>query len=279
MCRTCLVILVAALWTSNTEAAVRWSTVPGYSALSSKQRATVREICQATVCYYGCSESVALCLERNPPVPTAWRLAKYISFLVGKGLTKEDVAKVIALRKESVHPTTLVQVDLAQTPRLGPASAKVLIVEYADFQCSHCAALVPVIDKVVSSYKGKVALYFKTYPLKLEGASLLAAKAALAAQAQGRFWPMAKQLFARPDRQTEVGVEQLARDAGLDLTQFRAALGDRNILRLLEKNKIEGIRFGLKGTPTLFVNGKRYRLRRDEMHLRDRIDEELELLK
>jgi len=89
---------------------------------------------------------------------------------------------------------------------------------------------------------------------------------------------MAQLLFANSDRHTEPGVLKLARKAKLDLGRFRAAMKDVNLLKQIERNKIEGVRLGIKGTPTLFFNGKPHFLRKDERHLRDRIEEELELL-
>jgi len=270
-------IVLAALLLASSAHADPASRVPGFDRLSESQKKIAREAMGRIDCYHGCTGRIAACLAAKPRSKTAWRLARYVVFLASKRLDAELIGKVIERRRQSVKPKTVHDIKPGGAPRLGDARAPLTIVEYADFQCRHCAEVAPVLERLVRGSKGKVALYFKVYPLRFKGPSLVAARAALAAQRQGKFWPMAHLLFADLEAHTEKGVEQLARKAGLDLDRFRASMKDTNLLKQIEANKIEGVRLGLEGTPTLFFNGKPHLLRKDEYHLRDRIEEELEL--
>jgi len=270
-------IITAAPRTGRADTLAR---VSGAGKLSSGQRQVARASLDSLTCYApGHGGTLAHELSSRPPCRTAARLARYVIFLAGKDLTAEQVAKVIDLRRQSVHPQRTFTITTAGAPLLGDPRAPVTIVEYADFECPHCVHVSPALEEVVRGLKGKAVLYFKPYPLRFEGSTLLAAKAALAAHRQGKFWQLAALLFKRPKEHTRTGVEAMAKKAGCDLDRFRAALLDINLAKQLERYKIEGLRLGLKGTPTLFFNGKLYRLRKDAMHFRERIEEELELLK
>jgi protein-disulfide isomerase len=253
-------------------------SVAGFSKLSRGEQATTRAVLSAQACYApGHQAKLAAGLQRRPPCKTARRIARYVVFLAGKGLTPAQIGKVLTLRRETIHPKKIHSIATVGAPRLGDPKAPVVIVEYADYQCPHCAQVGPLLEKLVRKLKGKAVLYLKPYPLRFSGGRLLAARAALAAQRQGKFWSVSKRLFARPKDHTPAGVEAIAKEAGCDLPRFRAALKDVNLAKQLERNKIEGLRLGVKGTPALFFNGKRYRLRKDAMHFAERVDEELEL--
>lgn len=259
--------------------AIPWKTLEHGKHLSAAARKQATAAMRSVRGYHRCRLPIARCLSRRRSrAPVAWLLADYIAFLAGKGLDERGIQRVLELRRESARPSRVHHIPLGGIPRYGAASAPVKIVEYADFRCPHCAQVSPLLEKLVDRMKGKVAVYFKPYPLRPRGPSIIAARAALAAQRQGKFWKMHDLLFANRDKQDESGVEQLARRAGLKLASFRAAMKDRRLLAVIEKSKIEGLRLGIKGTPTLYFNGKPYRLRKDAYHLEQRAREELLML-
>lgn len=272
------VLLVPLLLVAPRARAEPFHRVAGFSGLSASQRDIARTAMTRIRCYHGCKASIARCLEARPRGKTAWRVARYIVFLASKKLTADQIAKVVALRRQSVMPAKRHPIKAGLAPRLGPAAAPLTVVEYADFRCHHCATVSPVLEKLVQAHGSKVSLVFKVYPLRFQGPRLIAARAALAAHRQGKFWPMAHLLFRHLDQHTDAGVEQLAKKAGLNIGRFRAAMKDVTLLKQVERNKIEGLRLGIKGTPTLYFNGKPHLLRKDARHLEDRIEEELELL-
>jgi protein-disulfide isomerase len=260
------------------EAPIPWSKLKGGSSLSEIARLVAEESLRAIECYRGCRGTVARCLAATPRVKAAWRLAEYILFLAEKGLARDEIEEAVKARRDSLLGKE-VQVTIEGMPVLGdPGKAKIVVVEFADFECPHCASVSPVLEKIVAEKKGLVALVFKPYPLRTTGGPLLAAQASLAAHRQGKFFPMAKLLFADPKRHTKAGLEAVAQEAGCDLGRFRAAMTDVNILKQIEKVKIEGVRLGIKGTPAIWVNRRELLTRRDETHLRDRIEEEIDRL-
>lgn len=252
--------------------------VKGFSKLDTAERKVARAAMDRITCYNGCKQTISRCLGAKPRCKTAWRVASYIVFLASKQLTAEQISKVVDLRRRSVAPEKPHKIPPDSSPWLGDLKAPLTIVEYADFRCRHCAVVSPTLETLVKAHEGKVLLRFKVYPLRFKGPNLVAARAALAAHRQGKFWPMARLLFEDTDSHTAKGVEKLARKAGLDLARFRAAMKDVNLLKEIERNKIEGVRLGIKGTPALYFNGKPHLLRKDARHLRDRLEEELELL-
>ncbi|MCB9557409.1 MAG: thioredoxin domain-containing protein [Deltaproteobacteria bacterium] len=259
-----------------TAKALPWKELDRDSSLMPNERDEVAALLETTKSYHRCKKSVLACLASNDPI--AWRIARYVVFLSGKGLSKAEIQRALELRQESALPKTPKKIPLTGAPKLGPQKPQVTIVEYADFQCGHCAEVSPLLKKIVARYSKQVALVFKPYPLR-PGAAVIAARAALAAQRQGKFWQLHDLLFARPQDHTDQGVKRLAKQAGLDLARFAADFADKQLLKQIDLTKVEGIRLGIRGTPTVYVNGKQFKLIKDERHLNDRIGEELEMLR
>lgn len=87
--------------------------------------------------------------------------------------------------------------------------------------------------------------------------ALPAAKAALAAQKQGKFWEYYERVFANYNKLTDQMLEQLAKELNLDMDRFRSDMADPETTSLINRDLREGSRVGVRGTPTVFVNGKR----------------------
>ncbi len=109
-------------------------------------------------------------------------------------------------------------------PMKGPADAKVTIVEFSDFQCPFCSRVVPTIEKILKDYPKQVRLFFRHNPLPFHQNAPLAAEAAVAAEAQGKFWEMHDKMFANQQALDRAGLEKDAQEIGLDMTKFKAAL-------------------------------------------------------
>jgi formate-nitrite transporter family protein len=142
---------------------------------------------------------------------------------------------------------------------LGPADARVTLVEYGDFECPHCRELVPVIEAARKAFGDNLRFAFRHFPLRSSHPrSLPAAKAAEAAGEQGRFWEMHRRLY---ERQTELGDGDLrrhARELGLDLPRFERELAARAHEVRIREDLRSAARSGATGTPSLFINGERY---------------------
>ena len=144
----------------------------------------------------------------------------------------------------------------ATGPAKGPVGAPVTIVEFSDFQCSYCAQLTPVLNRVKQSYGDRVWLVFRQYPLGSHPDAAKAAEAALCAAEQGKFWEMHDALFAD---QHALGVDQLkakAKALALNTTSFNACLDSGARSAQVRTDASDGARAGVTGTPTLFINGR-----------------------
>jgi protein-disulfide isomerase len=231
--------------------------------------------------YYGCSDTVAACLRSDPDCQTARRLAGLIVRAVQAGRTDAWISEEVKHRSVSAHPFKTHRFNLTARPRSGaPAdSAKVTVVEFADFECPFCRVISPKLKETIGSMAGKgVSLVFKHYPVSTHLQSEGAGRAAWAAHQQGKFWPYHDILYKNAPRLSASNLESYARAAGLDMAAFRAARDSQRSSLLLAADKREGLKAGVQGTPTLFINGKMYRGRKDATELRDRLEEELHLV-
>ena len=155
---------------------------------------------------------------------------------------------------------TVVAVPVAGAPTRGPADAWVTVVEYGDFQCAYCVRDEPVVAGLVASYPADLRLVFKEFPLpaSIHPRARAAALAAVCAGTQGRFWAVHDALFAQADGLGDAALEQYAADAGLDLVAWRACLTSTEAGAAVDADVAEGIRFGVRATPSYFVNGQLY---------------------
>lgn len=145
----------------------------------------------------------------------------------------------------------------------GPNSATVTLVEYGDFQCPACGHYYPMVKQLKSDYKDTVKVVYRNFPLTMAHANAqLAAQAAYAAGRQNKFWEMHDILF---EKQTEWGestdaatfMEQYASQIGLDGEKFKADVVSAEASKFVTDQADGGIKAGVQGTPTFFMNGKR----------------------
>lgn len=134
----------------------------------------------------------------------------------------------------------------------------------------------PLLEQVLEQYPEDVKLVFKHFPLGNHKFAGKAALATLAANEQGKFWPLHDLLFANYNRLDDETITDLARQAGLDMERFEKDMqtGVRRYTDLIRRDMIEGQRNGVRGTPTIFVNGKLLR-QRSLQGFREAIEKEL----
>ena len=146
--------------------------------------------------------------------------------------------------------------DVAAAPSRGPSDARVRIVEFMDYGCPHCAEFAPMLDDVADKYSSDVVVYIKHFPLSGHPDSGPAARAAIAAQRQGKFWDMHHMLLANQGRQSRKDLFAYAQALGLDMARFEQDFGDPAAERQVVADKQEGVAAGLTGTPALYINGR-----------------------
>jgi len=158
----------------------------------------------------------------------------------------------------------------------GPADAPVTLVEYGDYQCPYCGAAYPEIKRLQKALGKKLRFAFRNFPLtQAHPYALIAAEAAEAAALQGKFWEMHDLIYENQDElDLEVLPSWIAR-LGLDLNAFGTAIKQGDITKRIKEDRASGIRSGVNGTPTFFINGKRYDDDADYDSLRAALGEQL----
>jgi protein-disulfide isomerase len=159
-------------------------------------------------------------------------------------------------------------------PTLGAPDAAVEIVVFSDFECTYCAKSVPLFKQVLETYPGKVKLAFKNFPLGMHKNARNASVAALAAERQGKFWPMHDLLFENYNKLNPKKIRELAEQLGLDRKQFDQDRNDPALLQMINADLQEGQNVGVRGTPTVFINGRLLQ-KRDIEGFKQIIEEEL----
>ncbi len=166
---------------------------------------------------------------------------------------------VFFVSKPASAPTPLPRETLiaADSHTIGNASVSAYLVEFSDFQCPACRAFAPTVDEIAKKYTDKLLFVYRHYPLSQHAFAKPAAMAAEAAGEQGKFWEMAKLLFENQDRFSESPWASLADELKLDRVKFDAALNSQNLKAKIDRDQTDGIRLGLPGTPSFFLNGVR----------------------
>lgn len=176
----------------------------------------------------------------------------------------------------SVAVSFIVDIDITGSPFKGPADAPVTITLFTDFECPYCRQVIPILDEVMAKNPKTVKLVFKNLPLKFHKFAEPSAKAALAAQEQGKFWPFHDRLFAEKSL-SEDTIKKTATDLKLDIPRFEKDMESPAIQSKLQKDIIDAQNAGVSGTPTIFINGRTPRQRSVE-GFQTIIDDELQKL-
>ena len=187
-----------------------------------------------------------------------------IEYLQGQEQQKLESAFVGRLRNGAsvqvfITPPTppVFQIATDDQPEKGNPNAKVTVVEFTDYQCPSCAAAQPVLEKLIAEYGDRVRFVVRDFPLEMHADARKAAEAAEAARAQGKYWDFIALLFRNQSQLKPEQLKQYAQVLGLDRAKFDAALADGRFAEKIERDLMDGQRFGISATPTFFVNGRR----------------------
>lgn len=258
---------------------IAWDKILGAdpAKLNADQKQRVEDNLNALQNTWGCKGTIAKCLAEGDQ--TARRHAGYVVRMVRKGKDGAFIKKGIEQRKESAHPDEVFSIkNLDDRPRAGNAGAKVVLVEYACFQCPYCAHLAPQLKKIKKKFGNDVAHYYNFFPVRSHERGVATALAGYAAHAQGKFWQMYDKMYANRTDLDDDDLLKYAQEVGLDIAKFKADKEGSAAMKAIEKDKLEGMRFGVEGTPTFFVNGKLYLGANDIAEILDRIGEELDIV-
>ncbi len=230
-------------------------------------------------CYCGCTRTVAGCLASRADcscVQCSERMANFIMNEYKQGASTEDVeAQLLEGFSESYNarPKNFNHQD---QPVKGDPKAPITLVEFADFRCPHCAAAFEVLSAFLAKRKD-VKLEYYYFPLGGGGEeSIRAAEAAEEAKVQGKFWQMSALLFRNQHALSDEDLMGYAKQAGLDLDKYAAAMKSKVHRPKIMEDKKLGEQVGIMSTPTIFVQGRRFGLARTLENLNMRIEMESE---
>ena len=159
----------------------------------------------------------------------------------------------------------------------GRSDAPVQVVEFADYQCPYCQKVNPDLNKLLDEYGGKVSVVYKDFPLPMHPHAEKAAEAARCAGEQGKFWEYHNFLFHDKKFETP-DLKQEATTLHLDSVKFDKCLDSADEAANVKKDQDEGMKLGLSGTPSFFINGHFISGAVDYSTLHQMVEQQLTLL-
>lgn len=224
------------------------------------------------------TKNLADCVRQGAACAACRPAAAQMAQQIRRGKTKKQAEKAFRVR---FAENEVVAVALDGSPSEGPETAPITIVEWADFECGFCARAVPVLKEAQQAYPNQIRLVFKHFPLDSHVRSTQLAKLAIAAGMQGKFWEMHRALFGgRAGALDEAAIRGLAAELKLDPERLLADMQSPQVTEQIGRDRAQADKLGLKGTPFIIVNGRRFDFDvfNLEEDLRPWLDTELELL-
>jgi thiol-disulfide isomerase/thioredoxin len=198
---------------------------------------------------------ISQCLIEKRPCTACLPAAQAIAKAVREGMSHDQVAD---LYKQRFDVSSSKSISLAGSPSRGPEDAPVVVVEFADFECPFCQKIAPELDELWEKRKDKVRFVYKFMPLAMHPHGDIAARAAIAADMQGKFWEMNRLLFANGQHLEQSDLERYATSLGLDLPRFRVDMLSSAAKARIDADRKVADDLQVKGTPTIFIDGREY---------------------
>jgi protein-disulfide isomerase len=228
------------------------------SALSSPQRVVLAKVLQEEFCHCGCPHTLGGCLRQHRACSHAPRMTALAARLAGQGLQVGEVLRALTDYYGAFDKAKRARLDVeAFGPPLGDPAAPVTLVEFSDFACPYCQKLRPELERFVKDNASRVRLFYKPFPLPSHARAAEAALAAEWARDKGVFWRMHDRIFDQPHALSDDDLAAHAQALGGDPADLRKALSDGRHRARLAASMAEARLGGLRGTPTLFLNGRR----------------------
>jgi protein-disulfide isomerase len=156
----------------------------------------------------------------------------------------------------------------------GPADAPVTLVEYGDYECPYCGNAYPIVKRIQKEMGPRLRFVFRNFPLNtIHAHAGIAAQAAEAAAAQGKFWEMHDLLYEHQQDLEAGDMVRYALKLGLEIYRFESDLSGEVFAKRVSDDFRGGVRSGVNGTPTFFINGVRYNGPHDYDSLKAALDQ------
>jgi protein-disulfide isomerase len=274
----CATLPASAQGLSETDARARLPRAD-FTGLTAEQRGQLVDLSADTFDYAGCNSTLAACLRADVKDKHAPRMAKLAGMLLQDGVTPSQVIFYLEQYYASFAKEKRKTLRSDDCPTLGEPKAPISVVEYSDYQCPHCAAAVKPLHDLIDSFKGKLRLCAKYFPLPGHSRAKPAAEAAEAARAKGKFWELNEQLFGHQEELEDANLKAYARQVGLDGDALLKEVYASKYSELIERHTKEGMDAGVRATPSLFFNGRLLTLPVKVEYLAFTAEDELEWLR
>ncbi len=150
-------------------------------------------------------------------------------------------------------------VDAARDHIQGPEDAPVTLVEYGDYECPYCGQAYPIVQAIQKEMGDKLRFVFRNFPLsEIHPHAAHAAQLAEAAAARGKFWEMHDSLFEHQKALADFHLKDYASEVGLSAEEVMADVKNGTFEGRVREDFMSGVRSGVNGTPTFFINGQRF---------------------
>jgi hypothetical protein len=199
--------------------------------------------------------SIAQCVQEKRACSRCLPAAKYVLKAVRDGMSREQVETSYHNRFDADR---IRDVPIGDSPSKGPAGAPITLIEFADFECPFCGLMAPKLDETFNKHQKQLRFVYKFMPLSAHPHGEIAARAAIAALDQGKFWEMHEKLFQNQQHLEPPDLDSYAKDIGLDLNKFHNDMNAQATTDRLAADRKQADSLDVKGTPTIYINGREY---------------------
>ena len=273
-----IIILAALFFCGATQA-------PNPAALKPSQQATYLNVIRDEFCECSSALTIQGCLQLKPQCTIAKHLADFAFDQAQQNKNSDEILSFISQRIMGPYCKTPIASLLhlpakGEIPSKGNVNANITVIEFADFRCTHCKQMAPIIAQTIKEFGKQVRFVFLPFPLRNDPRSVIAAEALITAEALGgqkAAWAMHDILFKQDDQNfTAQSMTTLAKKIGLNTKKFSAALKTHQYRDWVMKLKNIGEQAGIIGTPSFFINGRPARPDQQEWTLKQRLILELD---
>jgi 2-hydroxychromene-2-carboxylate isomerase len=250
--------------------------VPGLdlAALSQAERERFWAVASDELSPCGDPHSLAVC-GRDRTCTSCMPALRFLARRVSDGFPREQLGDLVRARYARSAVQTI-HFDGAAVR--GSATAPVTLVEFSDYECPHCGRAAPILRDIEREFEGRLRVVHMHFPLSGHIHALPASRAAVAAGRQNKFWEYHDLLFANQHNLEPADLDRFAQQLGLDMNRFHADMQAPETEALIQANRREGERLEIDGTPTIYIDGRRYppAMPFDRPQLREWIQEEID---
>ncbi len=248
--------------------------VPGVdlNALSQAERELFWAVANDELSPCGDPHSLAVC-GRDHGCASCIPALRFLSRRVQDGFPREQLGELVRARYAR---NEVVTIHTEGSPSRGPETAPVSVIEFSDYECPHCGRAAPILRDMEREFHDRVRVVHMHFPLSGHIHAMAASRAVIAAGRQGKFWELHDLIFANQSALEQADLDRYATQLGLDLTRFHADMQAPATEAKVAADRREGERLQIEGTPTIFINGRRYNLPLERQQLREWIQEEID---